>query len=99
MNPAEMGTETRAVGKRVLVGFICLVAAPIAGIASAASLTNPPGNGPGAGQVLAGVGVPICITFLAALVMQDLRTEPLRDITGGGVGGLMNLSQAAWGDR
>jgi len=41
---------------------VCLVAAAIAGVVAAGAARNPPGNGPGAAQVLLGVGVPAVLS-------------------------------------
>jgi hypothetical protein len=37
-------------------------------------MPNPPGNGPGAGQIAVGVGVPICVTIVAGLAAR-IRTR------------------------
>jgi hypothetical protein len=40
-------------------------------------MPNPPGNGPGAGQVAVGAAVPICLTFVASVVarIRDLEAS------------------------
>jgi hypothetical protein len=52
--------------RRVLVGFLSLIVAPVAGLWAATKMTNPPGNGPGTGQVVVGVLVPISVSVAAA---------------------------------
>jgi hypothetical protein len=52
--------------RRVFVGLVSLVIAPIAGVVTAGSMPNPPGNGPGIGQVILGVLVPISLSTLVA---------------------------------
>ena len=44
----------------------CLVGAPIVGFAAAGAAPHPEGNGPGALQVVVGVGLPLAIGFLLA---------------------------------
>ena len=70
-----MGTKTQTVGNRVLLGFVCVVVAPVAGVMSAGTVPNPAGNGPGAGQVIVGVGVPASVTWIAALIARTRRAE------------------------
>jgi hypothetical protein len=41
------------------------------------SLPNPPGSGPGAGQVIVGVAVPAILTFLGAAVARIRFREAL----------------------
>jgi hypothetical protein len=67
---ARVETETQPVWKRVVLGFVCLLVAPVVGLACAGSMSNPPGNGPGVGQVMAGVVVPVSITCIAALIAR-----------------------------
>ena len=50
---------------RVFVAILGLVVAPVAGVSAAAKLPNPPGTGPGAYQVVAGVAVPLAVTLIA----------------------------------
>ena len=57
---------------RVWLAPICLVVAPILGVEAGGSMPNPPGNGPGSGQVLMGVVVPVCLA-LAACVFARVR--------------------------
>ena len=51
-----------APGKRILVGLLSLVVAPVAGLWAAVSMPNPPGTGPGVGQVVVGVLIPISVS-------------------------------------
>jgi hypothetical protein len=59
--------------------FILIVAsgvvAPSAGIRAATAFPNPPGNGPGVSQVLAGVFVPAAVVALAAFVVRARPAE------------------------
>jgi hypothetical protein len=57
-------------GKRLLVGFLSLVVAPVAGLWAGGSMPNPPGNGPGIGQVLVGVLIPISVSVGAARIVS-----------------------------
>jgi len=57
---------------RVWLAPICLVVASILGAWAAGSMPNPPGNGPGSGQVLVGLVVPVCVA-LAACVLARIR--------------------------
>jgi hypothetical protein len=57
---------------RVGLAPICLVVAPILGVWAGGSMPNPPGNGPGSGQVLVGVVVPACVSS-AACVLARIR--------------------------
>ena len=50
---------------RVFVAVLGLVIAPVAGVSTAAKLPNPPGTGPGAYQVVAGVACPLVVTGVA----------------------------------
>jgi hypothetical protein len=71
-----VGTNgTSAVGKRVWLAPFCLIISPALGIWAGGSMPNPPGNGPGAGQVAVGVAVPICLTFFASLVARIRALE------------------------
>ena len=63
----EVGS-THAAGRRVFLAFACLVIAPILGIWAGGSMPNPPGNGPGEGQLLVGVAVPVFLTSIVALI-------------------------------
>jgi hypothetical protein len=56
--------------RRVILGVASIIVAPIAGFRSAAALPNPPGNGPGAGQVVVCVLVPVAVVLLAGLVAR-----------------------------
>jgi hypothetical protein len=49
-----------------------LIVAPILGVWAGGSMPNPPGNGPGSGQVLFGVAIPICVV-LAGSVLARIR--------------------------
>jgi hypothetical protein len=62
--------RTRAVGKGILLAFVCLIVAPILGVWAGGSMPNPPGNGPGTWQVVVGVAVPALIASVAALVAR-----------------------------
>lgn len=70
----EVGS-THAAGRRVFLAFACLVIAPILGIWAGGSMPNPPGNGPGEGQLLVGVAVPVFLTSIVALVARIGRVE------------------------
>jgi len=63
--------------KRVLLAFVCLVIAPIAGIWVGVQFPNPPGNGPGVWQSVFGGGVPVALALLAAALTQVRRLEAL----------------------
>jgi hypothetical protein len=54
--------------KSILPGFVCLCVAPVIGVWAGGSMPNPPGNGPGSGQVVVGAAVPVTLTFLTAAV-------------------------------
>jgi hypothetical protein len=58
------------VRKRITLGLVCLVIAPPLGLWAGGSMPNPPGNGPGAGQVVVGVAVPLLLTLVAARVAR-----------------------------
>jgi hypothetical protein len=62
-------------GKRVFLAFVCLVIAPIAGIWVGVKFPNPPGNGPGAWQVIFGGGVPAALALGAAALTRVRRPE------------------------
>lgn len=55
-----------APGRRILVGLLSLVVAPIAALWAANSLPNPPGTGPGVGQAVVGVLIPVFVSVGAA---------------------------------
>jgi hypothetical protein len=52
--------------KRVAVGFVCLVGAPILGVWAGGSMHNPAGNGPGAWQLVVGIAVPASLALVTA---------------------------------
>jgi hypothetical protein len=66
------------VGKRVLLAFVCLCIAPVLGVWAGGSLPNPPGNGPGSGQLAVGVAVPTFLTFVMAAVARIRPVEAVR---------------------
>jgi len=59
-----MGTGRHSLAKRVLLVVVCIGVAPALGVWAGGSMPNPPGNGPGAGQVVVGIAVPAVLTFL-----------------------------------
>jgi hypothetical protein len=68
-----LGTDAaRKAAPRVWLAPLCLIVAPILGVWAGASMPNPPGNGPGSGQVFVGVVVPICVA-LAGSVLARIR--------------------------
>ncbi len=69
--------DTRPVVKRVLLVLVCLVAAPILGVWAGGSMANPPGNGPGVGQVVVGIGVPLCVALAATIASRIRGAERL----------------------
>ncbi|HEU5243270.1 MAG TPA: hypothetical protein VFU33_02610 [Gaiellaceae bacterium] len=69
------GPHVARAGRRAFLAFVCLVIAPIAGLWIAAKLPNPPGTGPGAWQVVFGIGVPAALALAAAAVTQVRRLE------------------------
>jgi hypothetical protein len=70
-------TRTHAGVKRVLLAVVCLTIAPILGVWAGGSMPNPPGNGPGAGQVVVGVVVPLCVVLVAIIALRVGRDEGL----------------------
>ena len=56
--------QRHPIGIRVLLAVVGLVIAPVAAIWAAGKLPNPPGTGPGAGQVVVGVAVPLVLTLV-----------------------------------
>ena len=56
--------QLHPIGIRVLHAVVGLVIAPVAAIWAAGKLPNPPGTGPGAGQVVVGVAVPLVLTLV-----------------------------------
>jgi hypothetical protein len=57
---------------RIWLSPLCLIVAPILGVWAGGSMPNPPGNGPGSGQVFVGVVVPICVA-LAGSILARIR--------------------------
>jgi hypothetical protein len=53
-------------GPPIALGLLCCVVAPVLGLLAASLVENPPGNGPGALQVVLGAGVPTVLSFGAA---------------------------------
>jgi hypothetical protein len=71
-----VGTDgTHTIPPRVWLAPVCLIIAPILGVWAGGSMPNPPGNGPGAGQVVVGVTVPMCLTFVASVVARIRALE------------------------
>jgi hypothetical protein len=66
---------THGIARRVLLACICLVIAPILGVWAGGSMPNPPGNGPGGGQVAVGIAVPTCSTLIASVVARIRALE------------------------
>jgi hypothetical protein len=62
----------REAAPRVWLAPLCLVVAPILGVWAGGSMPNPPGNGPGPGQVLVGIVVPILVAS-AGSVLAGIR--------------------------
>ena len=54
---------------------LCLIVAPILGAWAANSMPNPPGNGPGAGQVLVGFLVPVAVALAGSMVARVRSLE------------------------
>jgi hypothetical protein len=63
---------THKIPPRVWLAPVCLIIAPILGIWAGVSMSNPPGDGPGSGQVLVGGIVPICVA-LAGSALARIR--------------------------
>ena len=61
-----MTRSSSPLGRRILVGLLSLIVAPVAGLWAAVSLPNPPGTGPGLGQVVVGVLIPVTVSVGAA---------------------------------
>jgi hypothetical protein len=57
-------TGNRGATKRIVLGFVCLVIGPILGVCAGGSMPNPPGNGPGAAQLVVGIATPVCLSFV-----------------------------------
>jgi hypothetical protein len=82
-----------------------MVVGPVVGLVAALKLPNPPGNGPGAGQVAAGILVPVAVVALAALATRARPAEALfwaviaPVVTGGVVLFLMWLAFAVTGGQ
>jgi hypothetical protein len=62
-------------GRRVVLALVCLVIAPTLGLWAGGSMPNPPGNGPGTGQLLVGIVLPVLLTSLAAHLLRIRRIE------------------------
>jgi hypothetical protein len=76
IRPCTVGSDgTHGIGSRVWLAPVSLVIAPILGIWAGGSMPNPPGNGPGTGQVVVGVAVPVCLTFVASVVARGRTLE------------------------
>jgi hypothetical protein len=68
-----VGTDgARKTAPRIWLSPLCLIVAPILGVWAGGSMPNPPGNGPGSGQVFVGVVIPICVA-LAGSVLARIR--------------------------
>jgi hypothetical protein len=65
-----MNAERYGLAKRVPLAFMCLVGAPVLGVWAGGSMPNPPGNGPGGGQVVVAVAVPAILAFVSAAVAR-----------------------------
>jgi hypothetical protein len=70
-----MDHATHPLGRRVLLTAVCLVVAPLIGVWAGGSMPNPPGNGPGVGQVVVGVAIPVVFAFLASRFARVGRVE------------------------
>ena len=66
---------TPGIAKRVLLAFVGLIVAPILGVWAGGSMPNPPGVGPGWGQLVVGAVVPAALTFAAAVRVRAGRLE------------------------
>jgi hypothetical protein len=64
--------DTGWTAPRVWLAPLCLIVAPILGVWAGGSMPNPPGDGPGLGQIFVGVVVPICVT-LGGSVLAHIR--------------------------
>lgn len=73
MTTGRMDYTTYTLGKRVLLTAACLVVAPVLGVWAGASMPNPPGNGPGLGQLVVGVAVPAALAFVAGRLARVRR--------------------------
>lgn len=60
---------------RVWLAPLCLIVAPILGGWAGGSMPNPPGNGPGSGQVLVGAVVPICVALAGSVLARTRAIE------------------------
>ena len=61
-----MDTGRHSLAKRIPLVFVSLFVAPALGVWAGGSMPNPPGNGPGGGQVVVGIAVPAVLTFVTA---------------------------------
>ena len=77
----------------IWLGVATLVVGPLAGLWAAATFPNPPGPGPGAGQVLAGVLVPVSVVALTAVAarMRIAQTALAAALSLAVTGGLLAL--------
>jgi hypothetical protein len=57
------------------LGAASVIIAPVAAFLSAAALPNPPGNGPGAGQIIIGFLVPVAVVGFAAVITRARPAE------------------------
>jgi MFS family permease len=71
----RIGRRGASAGSRVLLAFVSLVIAPIAGLWVAARLPNPAGEGPGVWQVVFGGGVPAALVLLTAALARVGKLE------------------------
>jgi hypothetical protein len=77
MNDVDPHGIGQRFGRRVFLGFICLLIAPIAGLWVAFKFPNPPGTGPGGWQVIFGIGVPAALALGASRVAEVRRRESI----------------------
>ena len=75
MTPGMTSHTTHLVASRVLLSVVCLIIAPAIGVWAGGSMPNPPGNGPGVGQVAVGVVVPAALAFFASRLARVGRLE------------------------
>ena len=62
---------------RALVACCALLVAPLFGLVAGGSMPNPPGNGPGDGQLLVGIAVPVGLALLASRVARVRAPEAI----------------------
>jgi hypothetical protein len=63
---------THTIPPRVWLAPVCLIVGPIVGVWAGALMPNPPGNGPGSGQVIVGGVLPIFVA-LAGSALARIR--------------------------